>query len=133
VARILLIDDILDSAQPLARLLRLKGHTVLLAPDGLAALESLSQSAPDLILLDLDMPRLDGVGFLRRLRTDPACAAWKRTPVILTTASVAPDALRAATALGISDCLTKSTFSIDDLEECIGAALTQRGEAAPQK
>jgi two-component system, OmpR family, alkaline phosphatase synthesis response regulator PhoP len=133
VPKILLIDDTFDSAEPLARLLRLKGHTIVTSPDGLAALSALPQFAPDLILLDLNMPRLDGVGFLRHLRTDPAYASWKNTPVILTTATASTDALRAASAFGVAHCLTKSTFTIDELDRCIRDALTPRSAGAAKQ
>jgi CheY-like chemotaxis protein len=126
VATILLIDDTTDSAEPLARLLRLNGHVVRHAPDGLAALAALAPLNPDLILLDLHMPHLDGLGFLRHLRQDPAYARWSNTPVILTTASAPGQTLDAARALGISRCLTKAAFTVTDLESSIQHALAPR-------
>lgn len=121
--RILLIDDTFDCAEPLARLLRLGGHVVVLAPDGLDALGSLAEAAPDLILLDLNMPRLDGLGFLRHLRHDPEYARWHSTPVIITSATATAKALDAARALGVSHFLTKSIFALPELEQCISDAL----------
>lgn len=55
---------------------------VSVAPDGLAALEILPEFRPDIVLMDLEMPRLDGFETLGRLRADPA---WAATPVIVVT------------------------------------------------
>ncbi len=69
--RVLVVDDDPDSADALARLLRLMGSEVQTAYDGLAAVEAAEQFRPDVVLLDLDMPRLDGYEACRRLRQQP--------------------------------------------------------------
>jgi signal transduction histidine kinase/ActR/RegA family two-component response regulator len=66
--RILVVDDDPDSADALARLLRLMGSEVETAYDGLAAVLAAEQFQPQVVLLDLDMPRLDGYEACRRLR-----------------------------------------------------------------
>lgn len=65
---ILVADDNRDAAESLAELLRLHGHSVVLAFDGEQALEVFDQASPDACLLDIGMPRLDGNEVARRLR-----------------------------------------------------------------
>jgi PAS domain S-box-containing protein len=70
--RILVADDDTDAANSLALLLRVMGHEVLTASDGIEALEVAAGFKPELILMDLGMPRLNGYDACRRLREDPA-------------------------------------------------------------
>jgi signal transduction histidine kinase len=69
--RVLVVDDNADAAESLALLLRLRGHDVHLAPDGPAALALAGQCAPDVVLLDLGLPGMDGHEVGRRLRLQP--------------------------------------------------------------
>lgn len=66
--RILIVDDNADAADSLAVLLRLQGHEVTVAHDGLAALDIARANRPALILLDIGMPDMDGYEVARRLR-----------------------------------------------------------------
>ena len=66
--RILVVDDNLDAADALANLLRLEGHDVHLAHDGLAAIEAAATFRPDIVLLDIGMPKLNGYEACRRIR-----------------------------------------------------------------
>ena len=81
--RILAVDD----EQHIVRLLQIHfkalGYEVMTASDGEAALRQVSDAAPDLILLDVTMPKMDGFAVLRRLKADPEGA---RIPVIMLTA-----------------------------------------------
>ena len=70
--RILAVDDNTDVADGLARVLGGRGHTVRTANDGVAALEIANTFAPDVVLLDLGLPRLDGLEVARRLRRSDA-------------------------------------------------------------
>lgn len=69
--RVLVVDDDHDSADCLALLLQAAGHTVAVARDGQAALERAEVFAPDVMLLDIGLPRLDGYEVCRRLRAQP--------------------------------------------------------------
>ena len=69
--RVLVVDDNVDSAESLAVLLRLYGHEVRLAHDGEAALEEAQSFRPDVIFLDLILPKMDGYEVARRLRLEP--------------------------------------------------------------
>jgi PAS domain S-box-containing protein len=70
--RMLIVDDNVDSAESMAVLLRLHGHEVRLAYDGQAALEEAYAFRPEVIFLDLDLPKIDGYEVVRRLRLAPA-------------------------------------------------------------
>ena len=65
---VLVVDDNVDAAESLAMLLRLQGHEVQVAPDGPAALEAALACWPDVVFLDIGMPRMDGYEVARRLR-----------------------------------------------------------------
>jgi CheY-like chemotaxis protein len=69
-------------AQGLASILRMWGHTVRTAHDGAAALEVATQFAPEVVLLDLSLPRVDGLEVARRLRQRP-----ESTPALLVSMS----------------------------------------------
>ena len=69
--RILLADDNRDAAESLAIILRLEGHEVELAHDGVAALRSFEQRRPDVALLDIGMPNANGYEVARQIRAAP--------------------------------------------------------------
>ncbi len=69
--RVLVVDDNLDSAESLAFLLGSSGYAVSTAHDGLAGVEAAERERPQIVLLDLGMPRLDGYGACRRIREQP--------------------------------------------------------------
>jgi len=70
-SRILVVDDNRDSAESMALLLRLAGHTTSLAYDGRDALEFATVQAPDVVVLDIGLPGMDGYEIARRLRALP--------------------------------------------------------------
>ena len=67
---VLIVDDDRTAAIMLQRSIEREGWTVQTAPNGMVAFETIATSMPDLIILDIDMPEMDGFEFLRRLRTD---------------------------------------------------------------
>jgi DNA-binding response OmpR family regulator len=81
MASVLIIDDNEQIAAPLAALLRSEGHAATYAPGAGAALSHLRQSPPDLVLLDLSMPRVDGLDLLDALRSEP-CYAGVRVAIL---------------------------------------------------
>ncbi|MBL8795586.1 MAG: response regulator [Planctomycetia bacterium] len=70
--RVLVVDDNVDSAESLGILLRLNGHEVRTAYEGRAALDAAREFQPQVVLLDIGLPGLDGFEVARRLRSDPA-------------------------------------------------------------
>jgi len=81
-SRILIVDDDEGVTQTFARMLRLEGYQVRTAVSAETGLREATQSRPDAIILDLRMPLLDGLGFLRRLRAQDGMRA---TPVAIVT------------------------------------------------
>ena len=79
--RVLVVEDDQEIAQVLQRALRLEGYEVRLAGDGVAALDDVHAFLPDIIVLDLGLPRLDGIEVARRLRKDD-----DDTPILMLTA-----------------------------------------------
>jgi signal transduction histidine kinase/ActR/RegA family two-component response regulator len=69
--RVLVVDDNLDAAESLALVLRMDRHQVATAHDGPAALETARAFRPEVVLLDIGLPRLDGYAVARRLRQEP--------------------------------------------------------------
>jgi CheY-like chemotaxis protein len=74
VSRVLVVDDEPDQRFLLRRIFERAGHDVVEAGDGEAALRSARESPPDLVVTDIMMPVMDGVEFIRRLRSEPATA-----------------------------------------------------------
>jgi len=84
VKTILIAEDNLVNRELLRELLTARGHAVEEAADGLQALELMQKRKPDLLLLDLNMPVLDGFATLRKIRENPALST---VPVLAVTAS----------------------------------------------
>ncbi|MCM2316958.1 MAG: response regulator [Thermoanaerobaculia bacterium] len=109
-ARVLLVDDSAEARAYIGALLA-PHYVVETAPDGLAALEAIRDRPPDLVLSDVMMPRLDGLGLLRQLRAD---ARTKSIPVILLSARAGEDVSVDGLEIGADDYLTKP-FSAREL------------------
>lgn len=72
--RVLIVDDNVDTAQTLARLLQRAGHKVTLAHDGIEALKKARQMSPEAVVLDIGLPGMDGFEVARQLRRESSCA-----------------------------------------------------------
>ena len=103
-ATILIVDDDTDLCALLERLLRDEGYLTLTAANGEEALASIAQRAPDLILLDILMPGMDGNEVARRLKANPATA---NIPIIIVTAQLDRNARLVGLKAGAEDFLTK--------------------------
>lgn len=101
---ILIAEDSIDSSEMLQVLLRTKGYEVVAANDGVCALELAAQTIPDLILLDLKLPRLDGLNVTRNLRRNPNL---RNVPVIMISGYDPAKYREAAIAAGCADYLLK--------------------------
>jgi len=102
-SRLLIVDDNADMREHLSRVLA-KRWDVEAASDGLAALEAARQNTPDLVLADVMMPRLDGIGLLSALRSDPDLAD---IPVILLSARAGEEARIEGLNVGADDYLVE--------------------------
>ena len=116
--RVLVVDDDPAIVRTLAINLRARDYQVQVAHDGRTALEILTEESPDLMLLDLGLPDLDGVSVLRRLR------AFSALPVIVLSARHSSDDKVEALDLGANDYVTKP-FGVEELMARIRAALRQ--------
>jgi len=83
MAKILIVEDVEDNSDVLSRRLQRRGFEVVLAADGEQGVALAASESPDLILMDMNMPGLDGWGATRRLKADPAT---RSIPVIALTA-----------------------------------------------
>ena len=101
---ILVVDDEPDIRQVIKRLLRKEGHEVIEASNGREALEIVSYNSPDIILLDVVMPVMDGFKVLRTLRGNPSTEGM---PVILLTTLDAAQGAKAARELGVEHYISK--------------------------
>ncbi len=100
---ILIVEDIELNRELLAQLLE-EDHRLVFAEDGVAALERAAETRPDLILMDLSLPRMDGWEATRRLKADPTMAG---IPVIVLSARAMNGDEERARASGCDDFLTK--------------------------
>ncbi len=103
--KILVADDVADNVALLSRYLESEGYSFIAASDGLEALEKTRSEMPDLILLDVNMPKMDGFEVLQEVRMDPAI---EHIPVIiLTAARIGHTDMQAGLNLGADDYITK--------------------------
>jgi two-component system response regulator MprA len=124
VARVLVVDDEPAVQRALERALRLENHDVILAGDGEQALDALARSPADAVILDVMMPRLDGLEVVRRMRR-----AGDRTPVLMLTARDAIDNRVEGLDVGADDYLVKP-FALRELQARLRALLRRSGDGA---
>ncbi len=104
--KILIIDDDIDTLKLVGLMLERQGFKIAVAGNGTLGISRASAERPDLILLDVMMPDLDGYEVTRRLRSDPALA---HIPIIMFTAKTMVDDKVAGFEAGVDDYLTKPT------------------------
>jgi len=131
---ILVVDDNPAALEILAARLSAGGYQVITASDGEAGLARARKRLPDLVLLDIMMPKLDGIEVCRRLKTDPALPFM---PIIMVTARTDPQDIVAGLEAGSDEYLTKpvdhaalmarvkSMLRIKDLQDTVQAQATQ--------
>jgi type II secretory ATPase GspE/PulE/Tfp pilus assembly ATPase PilB-like protein/ActR/RegA family two-component response regulator len=120
---VLLVEDEEQLRRVMKDLLEREGYRVVEAPDGVAALEQIDRHAPDLVLLDLNLPGLDGYGVLAQLRSRPRTESL---PVIVLTAKGDEDNEVRVLKLGADDFLTKP-FRARALSARLESVLQRRG------
>ncbi|QDV89599.1 putative transcriptional regulatory protein pdtaR [Phycisphaerae bacterium RAS2] len=130
---ILVVDDEPICREPLAEALRFRGYRVTVAAGGTDILQAMEQAKPDLVLLDILMPRVEGISVLERIRSD---IRFKHVPVILLTNVTDRSFVMQAHALGAAAYMLKSEFSMDDLvrrieDQLSASAVLQATNAHP--
>ncbi len=108
--KILVVEDNEDLREVIAGTLALEGYLVLQADNGHSALAALQRATPDLILSDVNMPRMNGLEFYQALRQNPR---WLPIPFIFLTANDSPVDVQSGRALGVEDYLTKPIDTAD--------------------
>ncbi len=108
--KILFIEDEPDQIMMISLRLEKSGYTIISSLDGKEGLKKAQTEKPDLILLDVIMPGMDGLEVCRRLRRDPVT---KHIPIISTTAAGMDDIEHACLTAGADDCIRKPYDSSD--------------------
>jgi chemosensory pili system protein ChpA (sensor histidine kinase/response regulator) len=112
---IMVVDDSLTVRRVTQRLLERQGYVVLLAKDGVDALRQLQETRPDLMLVDIEMPRMDGYDLTRNVR---GTAATAKVPIIMITSRTAEKHRSMAFELGVNEYLGKP-YQDDELLKLI--------------
>ncbi|TQM62732.1 response regulator [Humibacillus xanthopallidus] len=125
MSRVLVVDDDPRLLRTLSIALRAHGNDVVTASDGRTAVLSAAEDAPDVVILDLGLPDLDGTEVLRRIRTTSS------VPVIVLSARHESDDKIEALDLGADDYVTKP-FGVEELLARVRAAVRRSGEVGRQ-
>ena len=116
--KILVVDDDAEVRMATRDFLASKGHDVTLAEDGVQALKLLATVKPDVVLLDVAMPEMDGMEALRRI-----VASYPNLPVIMVTANADIEITSKVLQLGAADYVPKP-FDLDYLDQAINIQLS---------
>lgn len=119
--RVLVVDDSITVRRVTEKFLSTRDYTVFTAKDGMEALERMSEFQPDVVLLDIEMPRMDGFELLGHLRRDPQ---WARLPIIMISSRTAQKHREHAGSLGATGFLGKpyqNEVLLDALQEVLAS------------
>jgi CheY-like chemotaxis protein len=125
MAKILLVEDDPLVSRLYERILVMAGHVVILAGDGEAGLTMAQSEQPDLILLDVMMPKKNGMEVLMELKMNPQT---KLTPVIVITNLVGDANAEEAVAKGAERYIEKSAYEPKEIEEIVAQVLAKHGK-----
>ncbi len=123
---IMVVDDSLTVRKVTGRLLERQGYLVVTARDGVEAMQKLQELIPDVMLVDIEMPRMDGFDLTRNVRADKRLS---QVPIIMITSRTADKHQNYAKEIGVSHFLGKP-YQEDDLIEKISGFLKERRAAA---
>jgi len=126
MARVLVVDDDLSVADAISRMLNRRGHETIVVHNGSDAIQAAQTQMPDLVVLDVVMPGMDGVEVCKRLRANPATA---QLPIIFLTARIMIEDKIKGFEAGADDYLTKP-FAIQELELRVRALLRRTEQLA---
>ena len=120
MARIMLVDDSPDSCEPVAKYLEQAGHIVTCVRDGREALFQVLADMPDVIVLDLMMPEMDGPSFLEVVRS---YLRLQSLPVVVLTALHESPLVDRARHLKVNAILAKGKASLEDIRQAVEGAI----------
>jgi len=124
----MVVDDDAETRATLKRFLERRRHHVSCAAHGKEALELMSAQQPDVVVLDMRMPLVDGVEFLEVLR---CYLRWQNLPVVMLTAYAEGDHIKRATELGVPRTFLKGQFELQDLATYIESLNPPAGGQSP--
>jgi HD-like signal output (HDOD) protein/CheY-like chemotaxis protein len=127
---VLLVDDSTICREPIAQAIRQFGFDVDTAANGQEALKKIEKSLPDLIILDLQMPVMDGMTMLNILRND---SQTKDVPVVMLTDAQKKSQIIQTLRLGVRSYMIKSFFSLEKLQNRINEALSIKDTPAAKQ
>lgn len=116
MASVLIVDDDADGRAIVEAYLTKAGHNVRSVANGRAALIALAASVPDVVILDVMMPEMNGVEFVRVIR---GYLRWSTLPVIVLTAYPNGPHVEALQEMGIRQIYTKANYQLADLGACV--------------
>ena len=120
MAAIMIVEDNPDACEPLARYLEKAGHEVRCLPNGREALSHLLAKVPDVVLLDLLMPEMDGPSFLEVVRS---YLRIQSLPVVIWTALADSPMLDRARALKVNAIVAKGKATFEDIQRTLEEAI----------
>lgn len=124
--RVLIVDDNASSLKLIAYVMRKGGYDVTLACDGESALESTHRHHPEIVLMDIQLPGMDGLEVVRRLRADPSC---REILIIAVSAYAMKGDAEKALAAGCDDYIVKP-IDTRTLADLIARHLDRRAHGA---
>lgn len=122
MAKILIVDDDADARESLAVVMRARGHTVTCVPNGKDALAQVLTALPEVVLLDLLMPEMDGPSFLEVVRS---YLRIQSLPVVVVTGLGDSPMIDRARALRVNSILVKGKATPDDILQALQEALVR--------
>ena len=128
MAKILVVDDEPDVVEIVRLRLEQDGHTILAAGDGRTGLQSAFENKPDLLILDVMMPGLDGFEVAYQMKNNPLTA---NTPIVMLTARADFGSIAKGWNLDVDNYVTKP-FKLDELADTVKNVLIYRGKLQAQ-
>jgi len=122
IKNIMVVDDSVTVRKVTTRFLEREGFNVITAKDGVDALRVLQDEIPDLMLLDIEMPRMDGFEVAKNIRTT---SRWKHLPIIMITSRTGDKHRDRAMELGVNDYMGKP-YQEEALLEGINKLLSEQ-------
>lgn len=119
--KILVVDDEPTIVRLMEFILARQGHEMIVAVNGEEALEKIKTHQPDLVLLDIMMPRIDGYEVAQKLRADPQTAGL---PIIMLSAKAQDEDIRRGVEVGVDEYVTKP-FTPDHLVQVVSEYLSR--------
>jgi two-component system, OmpR family, alkaline phosphatase synthesis response regulator PhoP len=122
MSKVLVVEDSAEERRPLTRLLRHEGYEVMTACDAFTAAAMIRNDAPDLVLLDVGIPPMDGLTMLMLLRNEHQA---QNVPIFLVTGHADEHTAARAADLGVKRVFVKTKYEPNDLMDAIRGELGQ--------